>query len=85
MTLSIGNVHVVADESAGRPVVMRYGDVESEYTALRQSAVVVDRSHRTRPSFEGDRRFDTLTGLVTNDVGSLQPGAGQYAAALTPR
>jgi folate-binding protein YgfZ len=64
---------------------MRYTDVESEYAALRQAAVVVDRSHRTRTSFEGDRRLDTLTGLVTNDVGALQPGAGQYAAALTPR
>jgi folate-binding protein YgfZ len=78
-------VDAVADEIAGRPVVMRYADVESEYAALQQSAVVVDRSHRTRTSFEGDRRLDTLTGLVTNDVGALQPGAGQYAAVLTPR
>jgi tRNA-modifying protein YgfZ len=85
MTLSLGHADAVADEIAGRPVVMRYADVESEYTAVRQSAVVVDRSHRTRMSFEGDRRLDTLTGLVTNDVGALQPGAGQYAAALTPR
>ena len=85
MTVSVGHADVVADEIAGRPVVLRYADVESEYAALRQSAAVVDRSHRTRMSFEGDRRLDTLTGLVTNDVGALQPGAGQYAAALTPR
>jgi folate-binding protein YgfZ len=26
-----------------------------------------------------------ITGLVTNDVASLEPGAGQYAAALTPK
>jgi folate-binding protein YgfZ len=85
MTVSLGHADAVADEIAGRPVVLRYADIESEYAALRQSAVVVDRSHRTRMSFEGDRRLDTLTGLVTNDVGALQPGAGQYAAALTPR
>ena len=85
MTASLGHADVVADEIAGRPVVMRYADVETEYAALRDSAVVVDRSHRTRMSFEGDRRLDTLTGLVTNDVGALQPGTGQYAAALTPR
>jgi folate-binding protein YgfZ len=85
MTLSLGHTVAVTDEIAGRPVVLRYGDVESEYGALRQSAVVVDRSHRTRTTFEGDRRVDTITGLVTNDVGALQPGMGQYAAALTPR
>ena len=85
MTLSLGHTDAVADEIAGRSVVLRYGDVESEYAALRQSAVVVDRSHRTRTTFEGDRRTDTLTGLVTNDVGALHPGTGQYAAALTPR
>ena len=85
MTVSLGHADAVAEEIAGRPVVMRYADVESEYAALRQSAVVVDRSHRTRMSFEGDRRIDTITGLVTNDVGALQPGTGQYAAALTPR
>lgn len=85
MTVSLGHIDAVADEIAGRPVVMRYADVESEYAALRQAAAVVDRSYRTRMSFEGDRRLDTLTGLVTNDVGALQPGAGQYAAALTPR
>ena len=85
MTVSLGHADAVADEIAGRPVVLRYADVESEYAALRQAAAVVDRSHRTRMSFEGDRRLDTLTGLVTNDVGALQPGAGQYAAALTPR
>jgi folate-binding protein YgfZ len=36
-------------------------------------------------TFEGDKRAETLTGLVTNDVASLSSGAGLYAAALTPR
>jgi tRNA-modifying protein YgfZ len=72
-------------EIAGRPVALHYSSVEAEFGALRASAMVVDRSHRTRMSFEGDRRLETLTGLVTNDVGALAPGSGQYAAALTPR
>ena len=72
-------------EIAGRPVALHYTSVEAEYAALRTRAMLVDRSHRTRMSFEGDRRLDTLTGLVTNDVGGLAPGSGQYAAALTPR
>jgi folate-binding protein YgfZ len=75
----------VVGEVAGRAVTLQYTSLESEYAALRQSAIVVDRSHRTRMTFEGDRRLETLTGLVTNDVGSLVPGTGQYAAALTPR
>ena len=72
-------------EIAGRAVALHYTSVEAEYGALRTQAMLVDRSHRTRMSFEGDRRLDTLTGLVTNDVGGLAPGSGQYAAALTPR
>ena len=72
-------------EIAGRPVTLHYTGVEAEYAALRTRAILVDRSHRTRTVFEGDRRRETLTGLVTNDVGALAPGLGQYAAALTPR
>jgi folate-binding protein YgfZ len=72
-------------EIAGRPVALKYTSVETEYGALRRSAILVDRSHRTRMTFEGDKRLETLTGLVTNDVGALGPGMGQYAAALTPR
>jgi folate-binding protein YgfZ len=72
-------------EIAGRPVALKYTSVETEYAALRQSAILVDRSHRTRMTLEGDKRLETLTGLVTNDVGALSPGMGQYAAALTPR
>lgn len=56
-----------------------------EYGALRRSAVVFDRSERSRGEFSGARARETLTGLVTNDVLSLATGAGQYAAALTPK
>jgi folate-binding protein YgfZ len=85
MTSSVVKPEAALGEIEGRPVTFRYGSVEAEYTALRTGALVVDRSHRTRMSFEGERRADTLTGLVTNDVGALSPGAGLYAAALTPR
>jgi folate-binding protein YgfZ len=72
-------------EVAGRPIALRYTRVESEYAALRDGAILVDRSHRTRMTFEGPRAAELLTGLVTNDVLALATGAGQYAAALTPR
>jgi folate-binding protein YgfZ len=72
-------------EIAGRAITLRYSAVADEYGALQRGAALFDRSHRARIVFEGDKRGDTLTGLVTNDVGALAPGSGCYAAALTPR
>ena len=57
----------------------------SEYSALRSGALLLDRSDRIRMRFGGARAAELLTGLVTNDVLSLQPGHGQYAGALTPK
>ncbi|MEX2179795.1 MAG: hypothetical protein WD801_13855 [Gemmatimonadaceae bacterium] len=70
---------------AGQPVVLAYSSVAAEYEALRRRAIVVNRSHRGRMRFTGDKAADVLTGLVTNDVGSLVPGQGQYAVALTAK
>src|SRR5690242_2307978 len=83
-SLAISEAAAVAD-IAGRSVALRYTSIESEYAALHRSAILVDRSHRTRMTFEGDHRAETLTGLVTNDIGALTAGSGLYAAALTPR
>src|SRR5215207_9219536 len=57
----------------------------NEYSALRSGALIIDRSDRVRIRFGGPRAAELLTGLVTNDVLALQPGHGQYAAALTPK
>jgi tRNA-modifying protein YgfZ len=57
----------------------------NEYAALRSGALIIDRSDRVRIRFGGQRAAELLTGLVTNDVLALQPGHGQYAAALTPK
>ena len=57
----------------------------SEYAALKAGAGLVDRSARARWRFSGAKAAETLTGLVTNDVVSLAPGQGQYAALLTPK
>jgi len=86
MTVSLLTSEAAAvAEIGGRSVALRYTGIESEYGALRQRAILVDRTHRTRMTFDGDRRVDTLTGLVTNDIAALTPGSGLYAAALTPR
>jgi folate-binding protein YgfZ len=57
----------------------------AEYALLREDAGVVDRGDRVRVRFDGAQAAATLTGLLTNDVLAVQPGHGQYAAALTPK
>ena len=69
----------------GRSVVLAYGSVSAEYEALHTRAAVFDRSHRGRLRVKGPRAAEMVTGLVTNDVSSLAPGQGCYAAALTAK
>ncbi len=70
---------------SGHPVVMTYTNVADEYAALRQRAVVVDRSQRVRLRLTGEKAAEMIAGLVTNDTLALQPGQGQYAGALSPK
>jgi tRNA-modifying protein YgfZ len=72
-------------ELAGQNVVLAYSTAASEYDALHRRAIVVSRNHRGRMRFTGEKAADVLTGLVTNDVGALSIGQGQYAAALTAK
>ena len=83
--LSVHPDPAAVGEISGRPVVIAYSSTAAEYDALRRGAVVVDRSFRTRTRLTGTKAAEVLGGLVTNDVQSLTPGQGQYAAALTPR
>jgi folate-binding protein YgfZ len=69
----------------GHSVVMHYGHIAGEYASLRASAMLIDRSARGRVRIAGDKAPELVTGLVTNDVVALQPGHGQYAAALNPK
>jgi folate-binding protein YgfZ len=72
-------------EIGGQDVVLSYAGVNAEYDALRHRAIVVDRSHRGRMRFFGEKSGEALTGLVTNDVLALQSGHGQYGAALSAK
>jgi folate-binding protein YgfZ len=74
-----------AGENTPRAIVLDRGDLGREYAAIRGGALVVDRSYRSRIRFRGARAREMVTGLVTNDVGSLGAGHGLYAAALTPK
>ncbi|OYV72860.1 MAG: hypothetical protein B7Z72_03830, partial [Gemmatimonadetes bacterium 21-71-4] len=73
------------EEIAGRRVVVAYASAAAEDAALHQRAAVVDRSHRTRVRVDGAKAAEMIGGLVTNDTVALQPGQGQYAAALTAK
>lgn len=59
--------------------------MSADYTALRASALLFDRSDRLRMRVRGPKAAELITGLVSNDVLSLSTGQGQYAAALTPK
>ena len=78
--------NAIGIEASAAPAGVTSGDrVPPGYHALRTAAAVVDRTSRTRTLFSGNKSAEVLTGLVTNDVLSLTPGHGQYAAALTPK
>jgi folate-binding protein YgfZ len=88
----VTNPHVAAPpgraestEIGGQDVVFAYAGVGAEYDALRSGAIVIDRSHRGRMRFFGERAAEALTGLVTSDVAALHVGHGQYAAALSAK
>jgi tRNA-modifying protein YgfZ len=54
----------------------------TDYDRLREAAGLVDRSHRGKLRLTGGEAAEYLQGQVTNDVESLAPGAGCYAALL---
>ena len=58
-------------------------DNSSGYAALRDGAGLIDRSSSGRILLTGADRRSYLQGLLTNDVATLAPGTGCYAAMLT--
>ncbi len=56
-----------------------------QYRVLRRAAGVLERSTRACIGVGGADRAEYLQGLLSNDVAGLAPGAGCYAAYLTPQ
>ena len=52
---------------------------------MSSSTLLVDRSSRGRIRLKGSERASFLHGLLTNDITTLTPGTGTYAAYLTPQ
>ena len=59
--------------------------VPAEYSAVTESAGLVDRSERGKLALTGGEAKEFLQGQVSNDVESLVSGTGCYAALLTPK
>ncbi len=55
------------------------------YEAARKAAAVFDRSFRGKIAVAGADRRTYLHAMLTNDIASLAPGSGCYAAYLTPQ
>ncbi len=58
-------------------------DAGGGYKAAREAAAVFDRSFRGKIAVAGADRRTYLHAMLTNDVASLAPGSGCYAAYLT--
>jgi tRNA-modifying protein YgfZ len=58
---------------------------DSEYLAVSEACGIVDRSERGKLALTGTEAKAFLQGQVSNDVESLRPGTGCYAAFLTPK
>jgi folate-binding protein YgfZ len=55
------------------------------YDAVKKTTGVIDRSAEARFRVSGPDRVSWLQGLLTNDIATLTPGDGCYAAYLTPQ
>jgi folate-binding protein YgfZ len=56
-----------------------------EYRVLREGAAVLGPGARARIAAVGADRLSYLHAMLTNDVATLAPGTGCYAAYLTPQ
>jgi folate-binding protein YgfZ len=72
-------------ELNGAEIVADYGDALAEYTALHETAGVIDLSFRSRICLTGADRIRFLHGQVTNDVKKLRVGEGCYSAITTAK
>jgi folate-binding protein YgfZ len=63
-------------------IVESYGEVESEYAAIRKGATLMDAPHRSVLILTGKDRLTFLNNKLTNDTAKLSAGQGVYAFLL---
>ena len=70
-------------EEAGWRIPASYGDAVAEHLTCRESAVVIDLSHRGNLCFSGPDTEEFLHRMLSNRVQELGPGEGAYNTFLT--
>ena len=70
-------------EEAGHQIPASFGDAASEHLACRESAILVDLSHRGCLRFSGSDTEEFLHRMLSNRVKELEPGEGAYNTFLT--
>jgi folate-binding protein YgfZ len=58
-------------------------DIVAEHAVLREGCGVLDRSERGKLALSGRGAVEFLNGQITNELATLEPGEGTYAAFLT--
>jgi aminomethyltransferase len=62
----------------GWEMPQQYTSIRDEHRAVRTVAGLFDISHMGRFRIRGERGFEFLQGLLTNDLGRIGPGQAQY-------
>jgi folate-binding protein YgfZ len=73
----------IADTPAGTPASSDANALALQYAALVERCGLLDRSERGKLALTGPGAVEFLNGQVTNELLTLEPGSGCYAAFLT--
>jgi folate-binding protein YgfZ len=69
--------------TSGRAAVIDTEHLSAEHRTLLEGCGLLDRSERGKLALTGAGAVEFLNGQVTNELGTLAPGEGCYAAFLT--
>ncbi|PSQ67253.1 MAG: glycine cleavage system aminomethyltransferase GcvT, partial [Bacteroidetes bacterium QH_2_64_74] len=90
-TLQTTPLHAVHDDLGARMMAfggfempVQYSGIIEEHMAVRQDAGLFDVSHMGEVLIHGDRAFDFVQHLVTNDAANLYDGRAMYTVLCTP-
>lgn len=74
-----------ASEYCDAATARDFGDVATEFDALKSSCGVLDAGWRSKFVIAGNDRVRWLNGMVTNNIRDLQIGHGVYCFVLNPQ
>src|ERR1700760_3894243 len=72
-------------EFGGWEMPVQYTSISDEHLAVRKAAGIFDISHMGEVSVSGPDALKFLNQTLTNDVGKLQVGTGQYTLMCNPQ